>query len=208
VREVSQLERASIGGTPSDVSDDHPDFQNKTTNDENQIRYGAQDVNDDPPPCLPFADQSGFGFDGMNSVTMPTDGSAFKLGNFTHYNGTVNIDVAYNPLTSVSLTIRLSGGVDALLKCNITLDETANDDVPCKYPDAPNDPPCGEKVALADQPLLTSIIPIQGKQYIIQMLGFSDCDSPGTPNKIFYTHEMAADKSCLYARLVALPTAP
>lgn len=73
------------GGSPSAISDTDPGVQNQATNDENQIRYGAQDVNDDPPPC------------------------------------------------------------------------------------------------------------------------FTDCDVPGTPTKIFYTREMAADKACLYATLVALP---
>lgn len=196
------------GGKASATSDTDPSIQNKIKNDENQIRYGAQDVNDNPPPCLDFPEQSGFGFDGADSVTMPTDGTPFKLGVFTQYNFSVNIDVDYNPLANVGLTLTLSGGVDALLKCHITLDETANDDVPCKYPDAPNDPPCGERVMIAAQPLLTSIIPIEGKRYIVEILGFTDCDAPGTPNKIFYTHEQGADKACLYARLVALPAGP
>ena len=62
--------------------------------------------------------------------------------------------------------------------------------------------------AIAAQPLLTSIIPIQGKQYVVEILGFTDCDAPGTPTKIFYTHEMAADKACLYAKLVELQDGP
>jgi hypothetical protein len=85
----------------------------------------------------------------------------------------------------------------------MSLDETANDDVPCKYPDAPNDPPCGERVTVASQP---TTIAIEGKQYTLEIVGFTDCDEPGTPSEIFYTQEQAASEACLYARLVERPT--
>jgi hypothetical protein len=194
------------GSSPSAISDNDPGIQNQATNDENQIRYGAQDVNDNPPPCLPFAEQSGFGFVGLDGTSMPTDGTVFKLGTVIHYNGTVNSDVAYNPLENVGLTITLSGSVNAVIECTITLDETVNDDVPCKYPDAPNDPPCGDRVTVASQPLQTTIIAIEGKQYTLEIVGFADCNVPETPTKIFYTQEKAANKACLYARLVELRT--
>ncbi len=191
------------GGSPSAISDSDPAIQNEATNDENQIRYGAQDVNDDPPPCLDFSDQSGFGFDGVHGSSMPTDGTSFKLGTLTHYNTVTNVDLAdYNPLGKVGLTITLSGSASAVLEYTVTLDETANDDDPCMFPDAPNDPPCGERVTVAAHPLRTSTIRIQGKQYTVEMLGVTDCDVPGTPANTFYTHEMAADKACLFARLV------
>ncbi len=38
------------------------------------------------------------------------------------------------------------------------------------------------------------------------MVSLADCDLPGTPNEIFYTQEQAANKACLYARLVELRT--
>jgi hypothetical protein len=112
------------GGSPSAISDTDPGIQNQATDDENQIRYGAQDVNDDP----------------------------------------------------------------------------------CMFPDAPNDPPCGEKVTVASEPLQTTVLAIEGKKYTLELVGFTDCDLPGTPTNFFYTHEMAADKACLYARLVELGT--
>ena len=59
------------GGSPSTISDTGPAIQNQATNDENQIRYGAQDTNEDPPPSLPFADQSGFGFADCNAPGFP-----------------------------------------------------------------------------------------------------------------------------------------
>ena len=193
------------GGNPSAISDTDPAVQNQAANDENQIRYGAQDTNEDPPPPLPFADQSGFGFEGANGISMPTDRTVFKLGTFTHYNGVTNVDLAdYNPLENVRLTITLSGSVNAVLKCNITLDETINDEVPCRFPDAPNDPPCGERVMLVPQPHPTTIITIEGNQYSLEIVGFADCEAPGFPNKILYTHEMAADKADLYAWLIPL----
>ena len=197
------------GNSPSAISDTDPSIQNKAKNDVNQIRYGVMDTNDDPPPCLTFADQSGFGFEGEGGISMPTDGTPFMLGTFTHYNTTTNVDLAdYNPLENVELTMTLSGSVDAVLKCTITLDETVNDDVPCMFPDAPNVPPCGERVTLASQSKQSSIISVQGKQYTLEMLGFSDSDAPGTPSKILYTREMATDSASMYARLVALPAGP
>ena len=194
------------GGDPSAISDSDPSIQNQATGDENQVRYGAADVNDDPPPCLGFAEQSGFGFEGVSGASLPAEGTSFELGRITHYNSVTNGDLAdYNPLGSVGLTLELSGGVDAALEYTITLDETVNDDDPCKFPEAPNDPPCGERVTIAAQPLEPSIITIQGNQYTLEMLGFTDCDAPGTPTHVFYTHEMAADKACLYARFIETP---
>ncbi len=192
-------------GKPSAVSDTDPSIQNKAKNDENQFRYGAEDTNDDPPPCLEFAEQSGFGFQGVSRINMPTDGTPFKLGTFTHYNSVTNGDLSdYNPLENIGLTITVSGSAHAVLKCNITLDETTNDEVPCKFPDAPNDPPCGERVMIAPKPVPTTTIAIEGKQYSLEIVGFADRKAPGFPNKILYTHEMAADKADLYAWLVPL----
>ena len=195
------------GNSPSAISDTDPSIQNRVRNDVNQIRYGAEDT--DAAQCHSFADQSGFGFEGERGISMPTDGTPFMLGTFTHYNTTTNIDLAdYNPLENVELTMTLSGSVDAVLKCTITLDETANDDVPCMFPDAPNDPPCGERVTFASQSQQGSVISIQGRQYTLEILGFSDGDAPRTPSKILYTREMATDYASMYARLVALPTGP
>ncbi len=112
--------------------------------------------------------------------------------------------VDYNPLENVGLTITVSGSANTVLKCNITLDETVNDDDPCRFPDAPNDPPCGERVMIAPQPHPTTIITIEGKQYSLEIVGFADRKTPGFPNRILYTHEMAADKADLYAWLVPL----
>lgn len=191
------------GGSPTAISDTDPGIQNQATNDENQIRYGAQDVNDDPPPCIDFAGQSGFGFEGANGTNLPTDGTSFKLGIFTHYNSVTNGDLSdYNPLENVRLTITLSGSVDAALQYTMALFETVNDDDPCMFPDAPNDPPCGEKVTIASEPLQTTSLAIEGEHYTLELAGFADCDAPGAPTRFFYTHEMAADKACLYARLV------
>ena len=188
------------GSSPSAISDTDPSIQSPPTKDENQIRYGAEDT--EAALCNLFANQSGFGFDGVHGASMPTDGTSFKLGTFIHYNGRVNVDhEGFNPLANVGLTITLSGSVDAVLEQTVTLDETVNDDVPCKYPDAPNTPPCGEKVTFASQ-LQTTIIAIEGKRYTLEILGLTDCDVPGTPSEIFYTQEQAANKACLYARLV------
>jgi hypothetical protein len=190
-------------GAAGAISDTDPGIQNQVTGDENQIRYGAQDVNDDPPPCHVFKDQSGFGFDGVDGSDIPRVGSPFKLGVFTHYNSVTNIDLAdYNPLENVALTLTLSGGVNAVLKSTVEIVETANDDDPCRFQDAPNDPPCGERISIVPDAQHEATFEIDGLQYGLQISGFADCDEPGSPNRIFYTHEMAADQACLYASLV------
>lgn len=192
-------------GAASAISDTDPGVQNELSGDENQIRYGAQDVNDDPPPCHVFADQSGFGFDGVDGAGMPGVGTPFKLGTFTHYNSVTNIDLAdYNPLENVALTLTISGGVSSVIESTVEIVETANDDVPCRFPDAPNDPPCGEKISIVSQAQQDVAFEFDGVQYVLKLTGFADCDTPGTPNSILYTHEMAADQACVYARLVAI----
>ena len=44
----------------------------------------------------------------------------------------------------------------------------------------------------------TTLITIEDTQYRLEIVGFADCQSPGFPNKILYTHEMAADQADLY----------
>ena len=190
------------GGSPGAISDTDPGIQNTLRNDTNQYRYGAQDVNYDPPPCLNFADQSGFTFEGVTDISLPTDGSPFLLGEFTHYNTTTNgVDSPEN----VGLTFTFSGDAEASFQYDVTLVETINDEVPCKFMDAPNNPPCGEKVAISSQPLPASSIAIAGSQYKLEMLGFTNCDDASVPNRILYTREMAIDSACVYAILAVIP---
>ena len=82
--------------------------------------------------------------------------------------------------------------------------ETANDDVPCKFPDAPNTPPCGEKITIEDDGLQATSIAIAGKQYSMEMLGFNNCDPANAPSRILYAREMAIDIACVHARLVEI----
>jgi hypothetical protein len=190
------------GGSPDAISDTDPNIQNTLRNDTNQYRYGAQDVNYDPPPCLNFSDQSGFTFEGITDISLPGDGSPFPVGEFTHYNTTTNgVDSPEN----IGLTITFSGDAEASFQYNVTLVETINDEVPCMFMDAPNVPPCGEKVAISSQPLQSSSIAIAGSQYTLEMLGFADCGGESTPGNILYTREMAIDSACLYARLKEIP---
>lgn len=196
------------GGSPEHISDTDPDIQNMDNSDRNQIRYGAADVNEDPPPCLSFADQSGFGFWGEAGISLPVDGSGFLLGEFTHYNTTTNIDLAdYNPLENVKLAIVLSGGVDAKFEFTVTLVETANDDVPCKFAEAPNVPPCGEKVTISPKSQSGASIAIDGRQYTLEMLGFTNCDEESTPSHTLFTREMAIDNACVVGKLAVIPEA-
>lgn len=190
------------GGSPGAISDTDPGIQNTLRNDTNQYRYGAQDVNYDPPPCLNFSDQSGFTFEGVTNISLPSDGSTFLVGEFTHYNTTTN---GVDSPEDIGLTITFSGDAEASFQYNVTLVETINDEVPCMFMDAPNVPPCGEKVAISSQPLQASSVAIGGRQYTLEMLGFADCGGKSTPDNILYTREMAIDTACVYARLEETP---
>jgi hypothetical protein len=189
------------GGSPDAISDTDPGIQNTVNNDTNQYRYGAQDVNYDPPPCLNFADQSGFTFEGVTGISLPTDGSPFLLGEFVHYNTTTN---GVDSPEDIPLSITFSGHADASFQYNVTLVETINDEVPCKFLDAPNIPPCGERMTISSQAQPASSVAIAGSQYTLEMLGFTNCDEASTPNNILYTREMAIDSACVYAKLAVI----
>jgi hypothetical protein len=54
------------GSSPTAISDTDPGIQSPPTNDENHVRYGAEDT--DAAACHPFANQSGFAFDDLRNL--------------------------------------------------------------------------------------------------------------------------------------------
>lgn len=122
-------------------------IQNFLTTDENQVRYG-QVGGSCPSDVAGFANQSGFGFEGIEvDQSGLAEGEPFPVGRFCHYNNPIN---AGNAMEQVpfNLTINniacdagwyIEGGVDDLSFTYITnLVETPNEANTCEY--GPGDP--------------------------------------------------------------------
>lgn len=226
---------SSAGDTPTyadgsakrDYWDQTTDF---TNTDENQIRYGRDaylsNGNWYGRTCAntPFAEQSGFGFDGKNGTITPTVGVPFYLGKFTHYNNPVystNDDGNYpNPLEYVDMTITVpvtcndgTTSTDFVFTTRFTLDETSNTAGTCAYGEV-SDEPCPDKVWVTEQATTTFTCP--DGPYTVNILGFTTsglggeaCDLSYNSSAVateFVTQEMTDNSACLWAEISA-PTA-
>ncbi len=179
------------------------------TDDENQVAYGLPVATDGF--CPNEADvnvQSGFGFDGQESLTFDP-GQVFLLGEFTHYNH--RLFATLQPFEEVDLTVGLVFSEPVLttdLNFTVQLEETTNDPTGnCDYGDD-DDTPCPDKVDFTD------VIPdetfnIDGTLYTLQIVGFisgtlaTGCnpdDSP--PINQFITQEDATNHACLFGRII------
>lgn len=221
------------GNSPSVMSGWLTSVQNLILGDENQVRYGRDafnpsDWNSHSCQITKFADQSGFGFDGVNGPVTPTANVPFYLGTFTHYNQQVfSTNDSYqndNPFVSVPLTITVP------VKCNngstptpstfslmptFTLDETSNSAGTCVYGD-PGDVPCPDKVTVSVPPHANDFTCPDGT-YTVVINGFTttglnpgeDCDESYNDDSVSYefiTKEDQSNHACLWASITA-PTA-
>jgi len=138
---------------------------NRSTSDENQVRYGnvgtfnntcPNDNGNDPDDYL---EQSGFGFQGMPADPNfhPAENVPFPVGRFCHYNNPVSSSNSFN---SVDLSLKINalacpdgqtivpttGGnkLNKEFSFTATLDETTNNLNPCTYgPSSPSWPSYG-----------------------------------------------------------------
>ena len=221
------------GNTPSVMSGWLTSVQNLITTDENQVRYGRDAFNPTAWNSLScqvtnFANQSGFGFRGINGPITPQANVPFFLGKFTHYNNqvfaTADTGGASNPLLSVPLTVTVP------LKCNdgstpspaafiftpiFTLDETPNSAGTCIY-GSEGDVPCPDRVTISE-PVNTSSFVCPDGTYTVVINGFTTtglnpgdaCDvsyNPASVNADFITQEDADNSACFWASITA-PTA-
>lgn len=203
---------ASVGclywGNPSNWSTNVNTYQDTSTTDENQVRFGGIDNASD---CSPHASQSGFGFDGTNGPLNFTPGQVFALGKFTHFNNPVYFNSADNRLRTVDMTTTLNfsdpAGLAPVLKYTVQLDETPNNSNPCPYGNSTGNG-CDDKVTfpatMSDQTFV-----IDGVTYTLQIVGFVQADAnacpatpSGTPANQFITGEGKTNYACLYAKIV------
>lgn len=175
-----------------------------STLDENQVRYGRPD-NVVVPDCGAFIDRSGFGFDGVNQVTLDP-GEIFLLGRFTHYNQQIQPSLA--PMDFVDLTISIESpelAESLRLSYTMRLDETPNNRVPCFY-GATNQGLCDDKVDFINNTPQQALA-IQGKLYALEMVGFvpgslGTCVYADTGVDSFITAENLQNDACVFARLI------
>jgi hypothetical protein len=209
-----------LGDTPTSWSDTVPGIQTPPNTDENQVRYGDPSNADCPGGGnwqTELGQQSGFGFDGVDSVGTAIANTPFYLGRFTHYNnpiqannqfGHVFLDVTVSGITCLDSTA--ASPASLTVQYRFDLDETSNQ-APCAYsPIIPSDNYCPDKVTVSNQPASQSFVCPEGT-YTIQILGFmppaanGTCPgaAPGTVSNDFITQEQTDNNACLWASITA-----
>lgn len=188
--------RSDLGITPVTCQDINNSPDNPTN--ENVMRYGQQLGAID---CGPLIFRSGFGFDGVDSVTF-TPGQPFLLGQFTHYNESIVNPLV--PMQLVDLTIDLqteSPTLNAQMSFTMRLDETVNDGA-CPY-GATNTPLCDDRVDFVNNTPVQTIV-VDGVSYTLNILGFipgtmDSCQYDANIVDYFITGEMMRNDACVFA---------
>lgn len=205
--------------------------QNNVIGDENQVRYG-EPVDYDCPGgtnwVSEFTHQSGFGFDGVDTVGTLAADTPFLLGRATHYNHPIYLGDAGDHLDFVDIDVTLAGilcpgnvapaeGSTRAYTFRVSFDETPNDDNPCTYPLGPNQNGCSDRIIVSTISSQTSQITCTAAAtpasergiYTLQVLGLmSDTDQDGdctdtafngaAINTTYYTAEDTVNHACMF----------
>jgi len=215
-------------GEPTAWSQTNPGLQATPNTDWNQVRYGRpgieQYANSCPNGTDGFLLQSGFGFDGVDTVEDYDINEAFVLGIFCHYNKTIYSPTNQGLLQSVPLNVTVSGllcdnnqppaeGSSMTFTYYMRLDETTNTNVPigdCPYPSTTS---CSDAVFVsqppASQKFTCSYGPLNKVEYTIAPLGFMARNANGTcpawnatqAKRDFISDEGATNCGCLYGMI-------
>ena len=201
------------GNTPTAWSATNPlPVQNNVIGDENQVRYGDpavysidcpdNDNGDGETWQEEFTNQSGFGFDGVDTVGTLAADTPFLLGRATHYNHSITLGTDYPTwqfLEWVDIDVTLAGilcpgnvapseGSTREYTFRVSFDETPNTANPCKYPLGPNQNGCSDRIIVSTISSQTSVITCTTEAtpasergiYTLQVLGLmSDTDQDG-----------------------------
>ncbi len=199
------------GGTPTCIKYLNTDNEY----DENQVRYGDDIYGGNCP--TDSTKQSGFGFDGTDSILI-NPGETFLIGKFTHYNNPIYVygDPEHN-FKQVDLDIIMDFRIVSSGKTftgtasyTMNLDETPNGDDPCKYEDpecgpggCPNENGCCDKVWFENN-VSSQTFEIDGVWYTLEITGFvPDCEGSALDAQAeFFTREEATNQACLYGRII------
>ncbi len=169
-----------------------------------------------------IANQSGFGFLGVRTVTSPQAKQPFYLGEFTHYNNPI-FSWAYgdssdsNAFEMVKLTVTVpvvcgdeQTSREFAFDAFFHLEETSNTEGECEYGD-PGDEPCPDKVWVTQPSELAASFNCPEGEYTVNILGFTTeglngqaCHlsyNPAAVSTVFITQENAANAACLWAEI-------
>ncbi len=143
--------------------------------------------------------QSAYRFDGVSSVVVALDGSAFTLGSFTHF----NYPIAGDSITSATLVFTLNiNGVNTEFNFTFRHVETANQGVNGTCPVTPGMmPPCPD-VVLVENVQSQETVVINGKQYALNIIGFWQNNQLVTQ---MITFENQLNTAQLFAQWVEIP---
>ncbi len=205
--------------TGSPTTGANPSYQSPPTTDFNQIRYGM---------WIPFAQQSGLAFKGVNNAGVTyQDQAPFLVGKFCHVNQPI---YASNALEKTYLTLDLmnmscgTGAVAPFPPPRLTFvypvlfDETPNSGT-CPYPSDPGNP-CSDAVTFTPtEATFTCFYEGDVKNvYYVQLLGFmpagknESCSTKTYDQSLakgmFISQEGATNCGCLFAAVTkSTPTA-
>ncbi|MGI6740027.1 MAG: choice-of-anchor K domain-containing protein [Brevefilum sp.] len=169
-----------------------------------------------------IANQSGFGFRGIDTVPSPQAKQPFYLGQFTHYNNPI-FSWAYgdssdsNAFEMVKLTVTVpvvcgdeQTSREFAFDAFFHLEETSNTEGECEYGD-PGDEPCPDKVWVTQPSELAASFNCPEGEYTVNILGFTTeglngqaCHlsyNPAAVSTVFITQENAANAACLWAEI-------
>ena len=159
----------------------------------NQISWGTSS---NPQGFL-----SAYRFDGMDTRSVPLQGSAFVLGNFIHY----NYPISGYGICSVTLKLTLNiNDTNVEFNFQFAHQETINEGVNGVCPVTPGyAPPCPDVVTLASLQS-QEIVTINGKPYVLYILGFLQNDQ--IVNQ-FITFENQMNSAQLFGKFVEVQSA-
>lgn len=216
-----------VWSNPIAVDGDAPYCPN-VSNGGTLVSYGADNSLSPPDWTQSCNDtqasgQSGLEFIGSTSLDIICGDVDINLGQFTHYNNPIFVDVVPdNLLSAIDLTITLSGDVNAAVDFTVDYGETPNSDDPCSYPtnsyashpapgtdpvyDNLNDPDgdgvyaCGDRVGFANVAGSGDVTDANGDKCPLIITGFGPCGvGPQEGPVEFLTVERTDNSTCLWA---------
>ena len=141
--------------------------------DENIITSGVGAFVSVCPAQADVTSQSGFGFQGVQSVEFEP-GQPFLLGEFTHYNNPVWLSDGNMSRVELAITLDFSEpDFTTSLTYTLLLDETSNTAGTCLYPSVT---PCADKVTFQNT-IPDQEFELDGVTYTLNIFGFRPGDT-------------------------------
>lgn len=195
--------RSNLGTEPTC----YEEYNTPDVFDENRAFYG---LNSSTFTCLDVSQQTGFGIDGAEDVSIVPN-STFVLGQLTHYNNPISYFFGFGPLQFIDLSIQIEfgsllSGELAEFEYTLELKETRNDG-DCPYGAFPEDSLlCRDRLTVVQSVGADSFI-YNGSEYTLEIVGWlpgtaDSCDINEEPVDFFITNEFSVNPACLIGQLL------